>query len=144
MTNAQTIVICACILATSAVDLAYREWEKEPARKAARAADEAKKYKEHWDSAQAGLRYFHQACRDYFHDADGKKGDAAEFQNTASLWLSSVTSFVDAYPQSITVRTTLLSDFLPQVQPALTSPSDETIRAAWVLAEKACKQFGLE
>ncbi|GEP45483.1 hypothetical protein [Brevifollis gellanilyticus] len=143
MKTSQLFIIVAAILSTSVIDIAYREWEKEPARKAARAAQAEKKFQDGWSSAKSGLRYFHDACKDYFHDADGKKGDVAGFQSTASLWLSDVAGFVDAYPKSPMVETTLLSDFVPQVQPALTSPNDESIRAAWVLAEKVCKQFSI-
>jgi len=144
MTTSQLTILCCCILSTSVIDLSYREWEKGPARRAAREAQAQKEFQKGWDVAKSGLLYFHQACRDYFHDADGKKGDVKEFQSTASLWLRPVTQFVDAYPKSPTVETTLLRDFVPQVQPALTSPSDESIRAAWVLSEKVCKQFGIQ
>lgn len=144
MTTSQTIVICSCILATSVIDVSYREWEKAPARKAAREAQAAKKFQEEWSATKFSLRYFEQACRGYFHGAESKRGNVAEFQKEASMWLATVASFVTAYPQSMTVYTTMLADFVPQVQPALTSPSDETIRAAWELADKVCKQHGIE
>lgn len=136
MTNQQTIVICCCILSTSLIDLAYRENEKAPARKAAKEAREMAEFQNAVESVYSSIRFFEDDCQKYL-----KTGDAKAFTSDGPSWIYHLSSFCTKHPKAPLAAS--LSPFVNDVQAAVKAPTAETVKAALDRTVSLKKQLGL-